>query len=251
MLTRSVGLRQHYESDGGWPGLSDGSTAVACRDHDDSGSQKSEAAAEAATPAAAPQERSSSEGGEAADQDLLAEAGNEGLKEPSTSGSSRSRDVRLLRIKTGAEAATQEGGGAAAADASGNAAADSGTAAAKGHDNAVEAHGAAAAAPEAIGSAVGGGSEPATPRQESPASRRSASGSLEAVSAQSGSEAVASKHLETPGMAGRDPGMAELGAGASTESQQQPGRSTAAGPQPEQSDSKAAEGGAPEEAEPQ
>ena len=236
MLAGSAGLRQHCEASSRLPGLSDSSTAVGYRDRDDSGSQKSEAAPEAATPAAAPQERSSSEDGQGAEQDLLAEAGNEGVKEPSTAGRSRSRDARPLGIKTGAAAATQAGGGASAADASGNAA---------------EASGAAAAAPEATSSGSGGGSEPATPRQESPASRRSASGSLEAVSAQSGSEAVASKDLEAPGVTGPGSDMAGLGAGESTESQQQPGQSTAEGPQPERADSGAAEGGAPGEAQPQ
>ena len=230
-----------------WPRLSDSSAAAGCRDHDDAGSPTSAPAAKDAAPAAAPQERPSSEGKQAAEQDLLAETGSEGLKEPNTAGSSRSRDARLLRIQI-AEAAAQEGGGAAAAAASGSAAADSGTDAAEGHGNAATASGTAAAAPEDTSSASGGGSQPATPSQERPASRRSASGSLEAVSAQSGSATIGSQGLEALGMAGPDSGM---GPGKSTESPHQPGWSTAEGPQPEPTDSEAAEGGTPEEDEPQ
>ena len=240
-----------------WPGLCDNSTSIDCRDHKDSGSPTSEAAAEAAAPATAPQARSSSEGGQAAEQDSLVEAGTvsrdagEGLTEPSVAGSSHSRDARLPTIKTGPEACAQEGGGAAAAAARGNAAADSSTAADEGHGNAAEASGNDAAAPKDMGSASGSGSKPATPRQERSASRRRASGSLEAVSAQSGGEALAIQGLEAPGAASPDADMAGLGAGKSTESRQQPGWSTAEDPQPEQADSEAAEGGTLEEDEPQ
>ena len=235
-----------------WPGLSDSCTAVDCRDRNDSGSQKTEAAAEAATPATAPLEKSSNECGQVANTDFMDEAGNEGLKEPSTAGSSRGRDARLITIKTGPEATAQEGTGAAAAAAgSDNVAVDSGTADAAGSGSAAEASDAAAAAPEGADSASGGGREPATPRQEGPASRRSASGSLEAVSVQSRSKVVASAGSEAPGMAGLDSDLSALGTGGLKEPQQQPGWSTAEGCQPEQAGPEAAEGSTPEETEPQ